>query len=62
MCTEAHALIGAVKVKIADKAGIPADQLALSFAGQRLQDDWSVGDYGIERGSTIGVGVYGVGR
>ena len=42
-----------VKAEIQDKEGIPADQQCLTFAGQQLEDDTTLHQYGITVGSTL---------
>ena len=42
-----------VKTKIQDKVGIPSDQQCLCFAGQLLEDDTRLHQYGITAGCTI---------
>ena len=45
--------IGSIKDKIRDIEGIPVDQQRLVFNGKQLEDNCSIGDYGIQADSSI---------
>ena len=46
-------LISAVKEKVQEKEGVPADQQVLTFGGKQLEDERAISAYDIEKGSTL---------
>jgi hypothetical protein len=46
-------LIRNVKKQIDKKEKIPVEEQGLSYKGKRLQDDHTIGGYGVEKGATL---------
>lgn len=52
---ESSDTVAVSKQKLQDLEGIPADEMRLLFAGKQLEDERTLGDYNIEKESTVSI-------